>query len=323
MTILEQLSDKKIWLAPLAGYTDNSFREICKICGADVVVSEMISSEGLTRIKDKSISYAQFTERQRPFGTQIFGSKPEVMARAVDVILETNPDFIDVNMGCPVKKVIKRGAGAALSKDPTKAAAIVTAMKKALSGTKIPLTVKIRSGWDFNSINFLEMGQKLEDAGADIIILHARTRNQMYGGDCNWDQIKQLRSALTIPVIGNGNIKTIADAVEIYNKTDCSSIMIGRGALGNPWLFNEIKSYFNNEDPRELSLKEKFDIIEKHCRLTVKEKGKDLAVLKMRSHFSFYTRGFSNGSNIRRFINQSLDITEILAEVKKLYYGQN
>ena len=320
MIELSKLTDRKTWLAPLAGFTDISFREICKFCGADVVVSEMISSDGLTRAKDKSISYAGFTENQRPFGTQLFGSDPLVMAKAVDVILDVKPDFIDINMGCPVKKVIKRGAGSALSKDPKRAAAIVKAMKEAMRGTDLPLSVKIRSGWDGNSINFIEMGKQLEQAGADIIILHARTRNQMYAGHSDWTHIKQLKEAVSIPVIGNGDIRSVDDAETMYNECHCDSVMIGRGSLGQPWVFREILHAENNEIPLFKS-QEKFDIIEKHSRLTIEEKGEAIAMKEMRSHFSYYTKGFRGGSKLREFINKHSDPIEILEKIKEIYHG--
>ena len=316
---INQLTDKKVWLAPLAGVTDKSFRTICKQCGADVVVSEMVSADGLLYSRERSIKYAQFTEIQRPFGIQLFGSDPLKMAKAVEIILTKNPDFIDINMGCPVRKVIKKGAGAALMKRPEIAGKMVSEIKRALSGVHLPVSAKIRSGWDKFNINVIEFSRKLEDSGLDIICFHARTKSQMYSGHSDWSLIKKLKENISLPVVGNGDIRTEEDAIEMFSTTGCDSIMIGRGAIGKPWLFMEIKKVLKNEKKQDIDLKEKFNIIKEHCLLAIKDKGETLAIREMKTHLSNYTKGFNGSSKIRNYINRSFDIKEILRTIEGLY----
>ncbi|MFC1887283.1 tRNA dihydrouridine synthase DusB [Candidatus Cloacimonadota bacterium] len=320
MIDLNKLTDKKIWLAPLAGISDISFRTICKSCGADVVVSEMVSADGLLMNPEPSLRYARFTEEQRPFGIQLFGSDPEVIGKAVKVVEDIKPDFLDFNMGCPVKKVTRKGAGSALMKDPERAAAIVREIKKVLPDS-IPLSVKIRSGWDIFSINVISFATKLEDSGADMICYHARTRSQMYSGRSNWEMIAELKKKLSIPVIGNGDIRTAEDAVEMFNLTGCDSVMIGRGAIGKPWLFREIKDLIEKGSYRSWEPVKKFQIIEEHCKLTCSEKNEEQAIKELRTHFAYYTKGFKGGSRIRDYIFRSMDLEDNLLKIKELYDG--
>ena len=318
-SIIKSLTDKKIWLAPLAGFTDNAFRKICKQNGADVIVSEMVSADGIVFDKNRSISYTDSDESQRPFGIQLFGSEPKIMAKAAEIILEKKPDFIDVNMGCPVKKVIKRGAGSALMKTPDKAEAIIREMKNVLDGCKIPLSVKIRSGWDMQNINATDFGKMLQSAGADMICIHPRTRTQMFSGRSDWSLIKELKQNLTIPIIGNGDIRTPEDAREMFSQTNCDSIMVGRGILGKPWLLKEIKDYLLKSEIISLSLSDKYEIIVQHFEEIVKNIGEQTAIREMRTHFSYYTKGFKGSAKIRDFINKSLDKKAILYAIKALY----
>ncbi len=322
MLSLSDLARKKIWLAPLAGITDNSFRSVCKNCGADVVVSEMVSADGLIRNPEKCLRYIRFGENQHPFGVQIFGKDPGIMKKAISRAIQTGADFIDVNMGCPVKKVVKRGAGVALMQNPQLAVSIISAMKKELQGTGILLSVKIRSGWDNFSSNAVEFALKLQQAGIDMICLHPRTRSQMYAGKSDWNLIKTLKQALNIPVIGNGDIRNPEDALKMFETTGCDSIMIGRGAMGKPWIFREIKSALKNLEIEKIWMEEKFELIRKHVELTVKDKGESVALREMRTHFSCYTRGFKGGAKIRDYINRSLDMEDILDMIKKLYLTQ-
>ena len=319
---IKELTNKKIWLAPLAGITDNPFRAICKECGADVVVSEMISADGLLYNRDRSLEYARFEDSQRPFGIQLFGSDPEVFKKAVKIALTKNPDFIDINMGCPVKKVIKRGAGSALMTTPHIAANIVSETKNILVPLNIPLSVKFRSGWDMFSINFREFGQQMQKAGADMICLHPRTRGQMFSGKSNWDLIAELKREVTIPVIGNGDITTIDDMIKMYEQTGCDSVMIGRGIMGKPWLFKQIKNYLGSGNIKQITTQEKLGIIRRHMELMIFHKGEKQAIFEMRTHFSHYTKGLRGGAQIRNKINKLLDIDKILLLVEELYKAQ-
>ena len=319
---IKELTNKKIWLAPLAGITDNPFRAICKECGADVVVSEMISADGLLYNRDRSLEYARFEDSQRPFGIQLFGSDPEVFKKAVKIALTKNPDFIDINMGCPVKKVIKRGAGSALMTTPHIAANIVSETKNILVPLNIPLSVKFRSGWDMFNINSREFGQQMQKAGADMICLHPRTRGQMFSGKSNWDLIAELKREVTIPVIGNGDITTIDDMIKMYEQTGCDSVMIGRGIMGKPWLFKQIKNYLGSGNIKQITTQEKLGIIRRHMELMIFHKGEKQAIFEMRTHFSHYTKGLRGGAQIRNKINKLLDIDKILLLVEELYKAQ-
>ena len=318
-SIIKSLTVKKLWLAPLAGFTDNAFRKICKQNGADVIVSEMVSADGIVFDKNRSISYTDSDESQRPFGIQLFGSEPKIMAKAAEIILKKKPDFIDVNMGCPIKKVIKRGAGSALMKTPDKAEAIIREMKNVLDGCKIPLSVKIRSGWDMQNINAVDFGKMLQSAGADMICIHPRTRTQMFSGRSDWSLIKELKQNLTIPIIGNGDIRTPEDAREMFSQTNCDSIMVGRGILGKPWLLKEIKDYLLKSEIISLSLSDKYEIIVQHFEEIVKNIGEQTAIREMRTHFSYYTKGFKSSAKIRDFLNKSLDKKAVLSAIKELY----
>ena len=313
MKNIKKLTDSKLWLAPLAGHTDNAFRTICKLCGADVMVTEMVSSDGLIFNHDKSIGYAGFSEIQHPIGIQLFGNDPLIMAKATEVVLEKQPDFIDINMGCPVKKVVKKGAGSALMKTPKIAEQIVKEVKRVLSGSDVILSGKIRSGWDFDSLNYLSFGKMLEDSGLEILTLHPRTKSQKFSGKSNWEHIKLLKEEITIPVVGNGDIHDYNDAKKMYETTYCNSIMIGRGILGKPWLFNEIK---NNVT---IPLYEKLDIIKKHFELTIADKGEKIAVMEMRSHLSNYSKGYKESSTFRRKVNQLTDSNRIINEIEVFF----
>jgi nifR3 family TIM-barrel protein len=279
--MIREITDKKIWVAPLAGITDKAYREICKRKGADVIMSEMVSADGLVFSREKSLEYAYFNETQRPFGIQIFGNDPDIMAKGAEIALSENPDFIDINMGCPVKKVVKRGAGSALMKTPELAIRIVKSVKKVLAGTEIPLSVKFRSGWDLESVNYLEYGRMMEDAGADLLILHPRTRSQMFSGHSNWTHIKILKAQSNIPVIGNGDIRNALDAKNMIEQTECDSIMIGRGIIGNPWIFQEIKDFWSGKEKTDITAEEKFSTIKEHLTLAIENKGLRKALPEM------------------------------------------
>ncbi len=306
---IDSLTKNKLWLAPLAGLTDLPFRTICKENGADVMVSEMVSADGLIYNFQKSIEYAEFTENLRPFGIQLFGSDADIFAKATELIIPLRPDFIDINMGCPVKKVVKRGAGSALMKTPDIAFEIVKRVKSVLKSTGIFLSVKIRAGWDLNSVNAVDFSLGLEDSGADIIIIHPRTRAQMFTGHSDWNIIKQIKEKVSIPVVGNGDINTFEDAKNMYDTTNCDSIMIGRGALGKPWIFNKIKQ----EKNFTISNEKKLVILSRHIYLAIeKEKNEKRAIIKMRTHLGHYTKGYKNSSKARQKINKAETKEEIM-----------
>lgn len=316
---ITSLTDKKFWLAPLAGYTDKTFRTIAKECGADVIVSEMVSADGLYYNYDNSITYALFEEDQRPFGVQLFGSDPQMMAKGAEIISSINPDFIDINMGCPVKKVVNRMAGSALMKDIDLACRITEAVKEVALKHKLLVTTKFRSGWDLEHINFLQYGKALENAGSDALILHPRTRSQVFSGHSNWQHIKELKDEVKIPVVGNGDINSIEDAREMFQLTNCDSIMIGRGALGKPWVFQEIKDYYQGK----ISHIDRHKIILAHYNLTLKNAGPDKqehAILEMRSHFNYYSKGLRGGSQLRDKINHTKDPAEIFDIINELNF---
>jgi tRNA-dihydrouridine synthase B len=314
---ITKLTANKIWLAPLAGITDSAYRTICKELGADVVISEMVSVDGLTFKPVKTLEYAEFTEFQRPFGVQIFGHNPERFSQIKDKIEFIKPDLVDINMGCPVKKVVKRGAGSALMQTPELAAKIVTATKKMLEELNIPLSVKIRAGWDLQSVNAVEFSKRMQDAGADIICVHPRTRSQMFEGKSNWNIIKDVKKAVEIPVIGNGDIRSLEDSQNMKELTNCDSVMVGRGCFGNPWIFSELKGKM------QLTSKEKFKYIKKHFELSVESKGERIAVREMRTHFGYYTKGYRGGAETRQFINTCTDSKAILERIRRLIYETN
>ncbi|MCD4828127.1 MAG: tRNA dihydrouridine synthase DusB [Candidatus Cloacimonetes bacterium] len=319
---LAELVDDKVWLAPLAGVTDKAFRAVCKRMGADVMVSEMVSADGLLHKPAPSLANARFDDSQRPFGIQLFGSRPDIMARALDVVLPLRPDFIDVNMGCPVKKVVNRGAGSALMREPQRAADIVRAMKNALAGAGLPLSVKFRSGWDTHSVNAVEFGLRMQEAGADILVLHARTRTQMYGGKADWALIAALALAVDVPVVGNGDIWEPEDVDDMRRQTGCSAVMVGRGVMGRPWLFAQIARFRLTGQADVISCKLKVECIRDHYRMTMADKGEVTAMKEMRSHLAWYTKGYAGGAAVRRLVNRSDDREEALAAVEALLLTQ-
>lgn len=303
---LAEFTDRRIWLAPLAGYTDRAFRVLCKRHGADVLVSEMVSADGLTRESLKTSLLIHFGDEERPYAVQLFGSDPLVMAKAAEFCLDFNPDLLDINMGCPVKKVIKRGAGSALMTDPARAAAIVKEVKSALGG-RIPLSVKFRSGWDNGSLNYLEYGLLMQESGADLICLHPRTAKQMFSGKSNWDHIKELKARLSIPLIGNGDIDSPEAALRMYEHCGCDSVMIGRGALGRPFIFSQIKELTSAGFYHPLTRDSLKAVMLEHIDLALQFKRESVVVKEMRSQLCHYVKGLVGGAELRRQINTTQD----------------
>lgn len=299
-------------LAPMAGISNSAYRTIIKEMGCGLIYAEMVSDKAITYGSKKTIDMLYMTDFERPISQQIFGSDKESFVTSAKYIYENmKPDIIDINMGCPVPKVAVRAqAGSALLKDPDKVYGIVKAVKEAVP---CPVTVKIRSGWDENSINAVEIAKVIEKAGADAIAVHPRTRAQGYSGKANWNIIKEVKENVNIPVIGNGDILTCYDAKRMLDETGCDAIMIGRGVLGNPWLIKECIEYLEDKkEPKEVSVEEKINMIKYHIELLRKTKCDKLALLEIRSHASWYLKGIKNSSKLRTNICKAKNIEELL-----------
>ena len=308
--------DNQLVLAPMAGITNEAFRSICKEMGAGLVVCEMISDKALSFHNAKTIKMTGVNEAEHPLSMQIFGADVESLVYAAKWIYEnTDADIIDINMGCPVNKVAKRaGAGSSLLKDPNKVYEITKAVVEA---TPLPVTVKIRIGWDDNNINAVENAKMIERAGAKAIAVHGRTRAQMYSGHANLDVIRDVVLAVSIPVIGNGDIIDGPSAKHMLEYTGCKAIMIGRGALGNPWIFKEINAYFNNEEFIKPTKADIYNMIVEQYERLLKLKGERLALLEMRSHVGWYLKGMQGSAQIKNKANQATsfdDVKKILKE---------
>ncbi len=280
----------QIVLAPMAGISDSAFRRIAKEMGCGLVVAEMVSDKAILYGSQKTIDMLYMKDEERPISQQIFGSDKESFVYAAKYIEQhMHPDIIDINMGCPVPKVATRAqAGSALLKDPNKVYEIVKAV---VDSVNVPVTVKIRSGWDEKSINALEIAKVVEKAGASAITVHPRTRSQGYSGKANWDIIKQVKDNVHIPVIGNGDIKTCYDAKKMLVETGCDAVMIGRGLLGNPWLIKECLDYLDGKEVKEITIEERLDMILKHFNYLLDFQPEKTAVLKMRTHIGYYLKG--------------------------------
>lgn len=289
------------FLAPMAGIADLAFRELCVQYGAAYTVSEMVSSKGLT-MGDKKSAQLLTLGNDRPAGVQIFGDDPEIMAKAAVKCLDFNPDIIDINMGCPAPKIAMNGGGASLMKKPELAYEITKAVVQAVD---IPVTVKIRKGWDDESVNAVQMAELAEKAGADAITVHGRTRQQMYSGSVDFDIIAQVKKAVGIPVIANGDIKDEQSAAIMLEKTNADAIMIGRGALGNPWVFSKINAYFDEcRVLPEPSVTQKMAVMLKHIQKIIEYKGEYTAMREARHHAAYYTKGMKGGAKLRAEIGK-------------------
>ncbi len=302
---MDYLFDNKIWLAPLAGYTDIVYRKICKSMGADVVMSEMISADALIYNNPKTKILTEFDEEERPIGLQIFGNDARKISEGIKILKEYHPDFIDINMGCPIRKIVKNNSGAALLKDINKIKQIIS-KAYSITGNEIPLTVKIRTGWDSDD-NLLEIVKIIESEGASGIIFHPRTRNEMFLGKSNWDLISKVKENTKIPIIGNGDICTPEDAKEMFNQTKCDSIMVGRGAIGNPWIFKQIKNYLQNNSYYNILSPNRIEMIILHLEKIKKRVGSRKAIHLIRKFIASYTKGMRGASNLRQKCNQTKD----------------
>lgn len=311
-----------LFLAPMAGITDKTYRTICSELGAGLVCTEMISAKGLFYGDCKTSQLMDINYKNEPVSMQIFGSDPEIMEKIVIEKLNKLDTFqiLDINMGCPAPKIVKNGDGSALMRTPYLAKEIMNRVKKA---SNKPVTVKIRKGWDDNEINFLEFGDMAEKSGLDAITIHGRTRDQFYSGKADWESIKLLKKHLNIPVIGNGDVYTHIDAIKMMEYTECDGIMIGRGALGNPWIFKSTLEYINNgKAPSQTGYLEKFQMILKHLDLLILEKPEKIAVLQLRKHCGWYVKGLYGAAEMRdqfNKVNTKKEISELIASyIEKL-----
>ena len=317
-----ELGSFPLLLAPMEDVSDPPFRALCKEQGADVVYTEFISSEGLIRDAAKSIQKLDIYEKERPVGIQIFGANLNSMIRSIEIVEATKPDIIDINFGCPVKKVVCKGAGAGILKDIPKMVALTKAMVKQ---TKIPITVKTRLGWDHNSIRIVDVAERLQDVGCAAISIHGRTRAQMYKGEADWKPIEEVKNnpRMFIPVFGNGDVNSPEKALEMKNKYGLDGAMIGRASIGNPWFFNQVKHFMEaGKYKNPPSLVERVKVARRHLEMAVAWKGPVLGVLETRRHYTNYFKGYHNFRSFRtRMVtsNSAEEVYTVLNEVLESY----
>lgn len=302
----------KAVLAPMAGVADRAFRELCVGYGASYVVSEMISSKGVSMGDRKSKQLSFISDIERPAAVQIFGSNPEIMAESIPMVMESKPEIIDINMGCPAPKIAGNGGGASLMKNPQLAEDIVRGVAQA---SPVPVTVKIRMGWDFDSINAVELAKRAENAGAAAITVHGRTKSQMYAPPVNREIIAEVKRAVSIPVIGNGDITDGFSAAKMLEETNCDLVMVGRGALGRPWVFSQINAYLEHgRILPEPPVAERMRVMVNHIKTICEYKGEYVGLREARKHAAWYTKGLHGAAEYRREIG-SLSSIEQLEEI--------
>jgi nifR3 family TIM-barrel protein len=294
-------------LAPLAGITNLPFRLICRREGATLAFTEMVSVNGLVREGVKTLALLKSSPGDRPLGIQLFGDKPDDLAEAARMV-EGYGDLLDINMGCPVRKVVGTGAGSALLQEPRKIAAIIRAVRAA---TTLPLTIKIRSGWHCGDDVFAEVGRIAESEGCDAITLHPRSRSMMFSGQADWSHLAELKAALSIPVLGSGDLFTPEDCMRMLHETGCDGIMIARGALGNPWIFRQVQELATSGQYTPVTTGERADTIDQHLNQFVAEMGAAVAVREIKKHIGWYAKGFAGASEIRRAANSAHSIEDI------------
>jgi len=317
-----ELPDFPLLLAPMEDVSDPPFRALCKEQGADVVYTEFISSEGLIRDAAKSTMKLDIYEKERPVGIQIFGANLDSMLQSVEIVERSNPDIIDINFGCPVKKVVCKGAGAGILKDIPLMVSLTKAMVK---HTNLPITVKTRLGWDTNSIQIVEVAERLQDVGCKAISIHGRTRVQMYKGDADWAPIAEVKNnpRMHIPIFGNGDVSTPEKALEMRDKYGLDGAMIGRASIGNPWFFKQVKHYFKTNthlDPP--SMEERVDAARRHLQMAIDWKGERLGVFETRRHYTNYFRGIPHFKEYRMKMvttDDSKGVFDILNEVAEKF----
>ena len=307
-----------IFLAPMAGVTDMPFRRLCKEFGAGMIYTEMASSKAVHYGSEKTKGIYEVFEDERPIGIQIFGSDPDVMAETASELSEY-ADIIDINMGCPANKIVKNGEGSALMKNLKLAEEIIT---KVVRASRVPVTVKMRKGWDDTHVNAVELAQIAESSGAKLITVHGRTREDMYSGEADLDIIKKVKDSVRIPVLGNGDITSGEKAKKMFEVTGCDGIMIGRGAQGNPWIFKSILEYLEKGIVLpEPDINDKINMALKHLKLSKEYKGEYVAVREMRKHIAWYTKNMPNSSEFRKDINKIEDKDALIKKVEEFFNG--
>lgn len=307
-----------IWLAPMAGITDLPFRTLVREFGCGLAFTEMVSAAGLVRGMGKTCRYLDSAPEDRPLGVQLFGADPNTLAEAARITADRGADVIDVNMGCPVKKVVKTGAGAALMRDPRRVAAILQALRKA---TDLPMTVKIRSGWRPREINALTIGRIAEEAGVDAVTLHPRTADQGFSGSADWRLIAALKDRLRIPVIGSGDVRLPGDAARMFSETGCDGVMVGRGGLGNPWLIANILRLLSGESVSTPSLEDRVEIIHRHLAKAVDYYGEKVGIRDFRKHLLWYTKGLRGGAQFRAAAGQISDPASVVKVLQDYFHN--
>lgn len=304
-----------VFLAPMAGVTDMPFRVLCREQGCGLVCTEMVSAKGMYYgdLKTHQLTYLDSSEL--PAAVQIFGSEPDIMAEAARILNDSNAAFIDINMGCPTPKIVKNGEGSALMRNPALAGRIVRAV---VNASKKPVTVKIRKGWDENSVNAVEIARISEENGAAAVTVHGRTRQQFYGGKADWSAIREVKRSVSIPVIGNGDINGPADAKRMINETGCDAVMVGRAARGNPWIFKSIRHYLETgRDIPEPSAQERIEMLIRHLELMIGHKGERTGIMQMRKHIAWYVKGMKNATQIRQQVFNLQSKDEIINIIKE------
>mgnify|MGYP003605156021 FL=1 len=317
-----ELPEFPLLLAPMEDVSDPPYRRLCKLHGADLMYSEFISSEGLIRDAMKSRKKLDIFDYERPVGIQIFGGDEEAMAMSARIVETVNPDLVDINFGCPVKKVVCKGAGAGVLKDVDM---MVRLTKAVVSSTSLPVTVKTRLGWDSNSINIDEVAERLQETGIKALTIHARTRGQMYKGEADWEHISRIKQNpnIEIPIFGNGDIDSPEKALEYKNKYACDGIMIGRAAIGYPWIFNEIKHFFATGEHLDApTISDRLLAVRQHAEWSAEWKGEKLGLIEMRQHYSNYFRGIPHFKDFRRKfleVYSLVEMDEVIKETQGFY----
>jgi nifR3 family TIM-barrel protein len=305
----------RVMLAPMAGISDLPYRRLMKSFGAGLVFTEMVSANGLVRTGRKTRELLASSPDERPLGIQLFGDDPETMSRAATLV-RNDGDLLDLNLGCPVPKVVRTGAGSALLRDPQRVGEIVAAVRRVFNG---PLTVKLRSGWDAGSVNFLEVARIAAAAGADAIILHPRTRAQGFGGRADWEHIRRLKDAVPVPVIGSGDIFSAADAVAMLEQTGCDGLMIGRGGYGNPWLIRDILARLAGGEAPSPTPSERRQVARRHIDLYLESFPESRAVREMRKHLAWYARGLPAAARFRTTVNGLQTLPEMVEALETFF----